>query len=117
MAGPSINDETKHVQDLANRLDHPGNATQFCYSDELITSSRDQIQHFLGGLTAAKDNLRGLDNYLEVGQFPSAIATKANLTEDVRGIQELLDKHISYLGSLRHAIESSGHNFRSADEP
>lgn len=117
LAGPSLNDMTKQVQDLTNKLGQLSNEpSDFRYSDEFVTSSQDQITQFLVSLKLAKGLLGDLDTYGDVGQFPSALATRNNLVEDVRGIRDLLDHHIAYLGSLQHAIEAVGHNFRSADE-
>lgn len=113
MAGPTINELTNNLDKLSNE------PRELCYSHELVTRSNVEIHKFLStldGENGVKDDLMGLDTYGDVGEFPSALATKENLVDDVRGIQDLLDHHIAYLGSLKHAIETVGNYIESVDE-
>jgi hypothetical protein len=112
MGNPSLQDMTNKLNQLKANPD-----ADFQLNPEKVNQHADEIQKLIDSLKHAQAQVGQLDNYGEVGSFPSAQGTKQNLIEDVNDLKNLLASHIAYYEAFKGAVQAAGHKLQAADHP
>lgn len=112
MAGPSVQDLTNKLNQLKQQP-----SKDFYFTPEAAKAHKAEIEKMVNAVSMIKMMAGALKNYGDVGEFPSAIATEANLHKDIQQISDLADKHLEYLKAFTDAIDVAAANVQRADTP
>jgi hypothetical protein len=112
MAEPSIQDLTNELNGLKQ---HP--SKDFRFSPEAAAAHKAAITDLENAVQMIKMMSGALKGFGDVGEFPSAIATRDALLKDIDHIGDLAGKHLAYLAAFKDAIDVAANNVQRADTP